>query len=349
MPSPSPIGAFTPGTARLLQPGAVEYDDSNVPKSVTDTWGVVLAYGTRASLSSVSGLPAAGAAHPDFPSLVRGGVTIRSAAEMAGSLVWMIEVSYAPQGAGGTSVENPGDDPDDPGVESAVCILEKAWPIYEVDADFVADCDTGDPVLNSAGEPYDRVPTIKRRYMGARVKRAEQNWPKLAASLDGTLNQSPIYVLGVLFPSRCARLEIEIEDTLAVGSDTRYHVTYNIVPAHNVYGKSGNPAADLDAGFDVPLVEQGFSYLDGNGNLVRATVADESGNQTPTALPVLLDASGGLLAANADPVVHVWHTYKDADWSNLELPEKPLDGDPPTPEPDPNSSDSSSSSSESTP
>ena len=338
MPSPSPIGAFTPGVARLLQPGAVEYDENNVPQSVTDTWGVVLTYGTRPVLGSISGLPAAGSAHPSFPYLIRGGITIRSSAEMAGSRVWIIDVIYAPQGAAG-SVTNPPDDPEDPGETSVIRIVEKAWPIYEVQGDLVADASTGDPVLNSAGEPYDRALTITRRYMGARVKRAEQNWPKLAASLDGTLNQSPIYVLGVLFPSRCARLEIDIEDTLAVGSDSRYLVTYNVVPAHNVYGYSGSPAAPLDAGFDVPLVEQGFSYLSG-GNLVRATVADANGAETPTPLPVLLDASGGLLAANADPVVRVWHTYPDADWTDLNLPETPLDGDPPEPTPEPSSSSS---------
>ena len=325
------IGAFTHGVARLLQPGAVEYDDNDVPQSVTDVWGVVVAYGTRPTLGSISGLPAAGSAHPSFPYLLRAGVTIRNQVELQGSRVWIIEVAYAPQGASG-SVTNPDPDPEQPGVESAVRILEKAWPIYEVESDLVADASTGDPVLNSAGEPYDRVPTIKRRYMGARVKRAEQNWPRAAALLDGTLNQTPVYVLGVLFPSRCARLEIDIEDTLAVGSDSRYHVTYNIVPAHNYYGTSGDPPAPLDAGFDVPLIEQGFSYRSG-GNLVRATVADANGAETPTPLPVLLAADGSLLPASSSPVVHVWHTYPDADWSDLNLPETPLDGDPPATEP----------------
>lgn len=338
MPDPATIGAFTPGVARLLQPGAVEYDDNDVPQSVTDTWGVVLAYGTRPVLGSISGLPAAGSAHPSYPYLLRGGITIRNAVDMAGSRVWIVEVAYTPQGASG-SVTNPDPDPEQPGVESVVRILEKAWPIYEVESDLVADASTGDPVLNSAGEPYDRVPTIRRRYMGARVKRAEQHWPRAAALLDGTLNQTPVYVLGVLFPSRCARLEIDIEDTLAVGSDSRYHVTYNIVPAHNYYGTSGDPPAPLDAGFDVPLVEQGFSYLSG-GELVRATVADANGAETPTPLPVLLAADGSLLPASSDPVVRVWHAYPDADWSELALPETPLDGDPPEPAPEPSSSSS---------
>lgn len=330
------IGAFTPGVARLIQAGAIEYDESDVPQGITDLWAVILGRGVRPQLADISGLPARGTRHPVYTYLVRGGVTIRNAAEQQGSLVWMIEVKYEPQGDGGTSVVNPGDDPDDPGVESAVRILERAWPIYEVEADLVADASTGDHVLNSAGEPYDRIPTIKRRYMGARVKRAEQNWPKLAASLDGTLNQTPVYVLGVFFPSRCARLEIEIEDTLAVGSETRYHVTYNIVPAHNYYGSSGNPPAPLDAGFDMPLVEQGFSYLDSNtGKLVRATVADANGTETPTPLPVKLAADGSLLPNGQPLVVHVWHTYPDADWSDLELPSTPTEGDPPPPEPDP--------------
>lgn len=326
------IGAFTPGVARLIQAGAIEYDESDVPQGVTDLWGVILGRGVRPQLASISGLPAAGSRHPVYTYLVRGGVTIRSAAEQQGSLVWMIEVKYEPQGDGGTSVVNPGDDPDDPGVESAVRILERAWPIYEVEADLVADVASGDPVLNSAGEPFDRAVQVKRRYMGARVKRAEQNWPKLAASLDGTINQQAVAVLGVTFPAHTARLEIEIEDTLAVGSETRYHVTYNIAPAHNYYGKNGQTSQD--AGWDVPLVEQGFSYLD-SGKLVRATVAGEDGAENPTALPILLDANGGKLASGADPVVRVWAAYVEADWSDLELPATPTEGDPPPPEPDP--------------
>ena len=36
MPDPSPIGAFTPGVARLIQPGAVEYDDNDVVVTMRD-------------------------------------------------------------------------------------------------------------------------------------------------------------------------------------------------------------------------------------------------------------------------------------------------------------------------
>lgn len=323
-------GAFTDYVARLVQPGAVQYDDDDKPESVTDVYAVTLPAGVRPILSDISGIPAAGAQHTSYPYLVRGGVTIRNAVENAGSLVWMIDVVFAPASSAG-SVTNPADDPEQPGVESAVRIVERAWPIYQTECDLVADCDTGDPVLNAAGEPYDRVPKITRRYVGARVKRLEQNWPKLALSLDGTLNQLPIYVLGILFPSRCARLEVSVEDTLAVGSETRYAVTYDIVPAHNVYGQSGNPATDLDAGWDVPLLEAGFAYLD-NGSLVRATVADANGTETPTPLPVPLASDGSPLAPGADPVFTVWHAYKDADWSDLNLPETPTEYDPPPPE-----------------
>lgn len=321
-------GAFTDYVARLVQPGAVEYDDDNKPARVTDVYAVTLPVGVRPILSAISGLPAAGSQHSTYPYLVRGGITIRNAVEQAGSRVWYVDVAFAPS-SDSTTVNNPGGGGG--GQASVVRIVERAWPVYETQCDLVADADTGDPVLNAAGEPYDRVPTITRRYVGARVKRAEQNFPSLALSLDGTLNQSPISVLGILFPSRTARLQITIEDTLAVGSETRYVVTYDVVPAHNVYGKSGNPAADLDAGWDVPLLECGFSYLE-DGSLVRATVADAEGNVTPTPLPVPLAADGSKLESGDDPVVTVWKTYPDADWSDLNLPETPTEYDPEPPE-----------------
>lgn len=322
------IGAFTPGVARLLQPGAVQFDDDNVPQSVTDTWGVILSRGSRPALASISGLPLAGSAHPSYPYLTRGGITIRNAVEMAGSLVWMIDVAYAPQGTA-SSVTNPNPDPEQPGEESVVRIVAREWPVYEVQTDLVADALTGEVLLNSAGDPYDRAPQITRRYMGARVKRAEQHWPAAAAALDGTLNRQPVTVLGVQFPSRTARLEVAIEDTLAVGSDARYIVTYDIVPAHNVYGVDANDTP-LDAGYDIPLVERGYRYID-NGNLVRATTVADNGSTTTAADPVLLDANGGLLAANADPVVRIWATYADADWTDLALPDTPTAQDPELP------------------
>lgn len=328
---PTTHGSFTDYTAKLVQPGAVEFDDDNVPVSVTDTWAVTVPRGVRPVLADISGLPSAGSRHGSFPNLVRAGLAIRNAVERAGSLVWLVDVSYAPQSES-TSVSNPNPDPEEPGIESVVRILERAWPVYETQADLVADADTGDPVVNSAGEPYDRVPQITRRWMGARVKRAEQNWPELAASLDGTLNAQPVRILGVLFPSRTARLQITIEDTLAVGSESRYQVTYDVVPCHNVYqvGANGDP---VDAGWDVPLLECGFSYLDSDGNLVRATRPADEGNSdpVPTPLPVRLDANGGMLDPGDDPVFNVVHTYLDADWTDLHLPATPTQYDAPEP------------------
>jgi len=325
MSDPATHGAFTDYVARLVQAGAVQYDDDNKPESVTDVYAVTLPRGVRPILSDISGIPAAGAQHGTYPYLVRAGVTIRNAVEQAGSLVWFVDVAFGVASAS-TSVTNPNPDPEQPGTASVVRIVERAWPIYETQADLVADALNGSAVLNAAGEPYDRVPTITRRYVGARVKRLEQNFPALALSLDGTLNQTQITILGVTFPIRTARLEVEIEDSLAVDSETRYAVTYNIVPAHNAYG------AGLDAGHDVPLLEAGFSYL-ADGALVRATVADASGNETPTPLPVPLAADGSLLEPGADPVITVWHTYRDAVWTDLKLPSTPTEYDPPAPTP----------------
>lgn len=319
------IGAFTPGVARLLQPGAVEFDRGNAPKSVTDVWGVILARGTRpGAISSISGLPLAGSAHPTYPYLARAGVTIRNAVEMAGSLVWMIDVAYEPESTS-SSVVNPGGGGH--GTPSVVRIVGREWPVYEVQTDLVADALTGDALLNSAGDPFDRVPQVTRRYMGARVKRAEQNWPELASTLDGTLNDAEIAVLGVTFPKRTARLEVTIEDALAVGSETRYIVTYDIVPCHNVYGVDAN-GDPLDAGYDIPLVEKGYRYIDGDGALVRATTVADNGSTTTAADPVLLDANGARLAANADPVVSIWAAYDEADWTDLGLPDTPTAQDP---------------------
>lgn len=326
MSDPATHGAFTDYVARLVQAGAVQYDDDDKPESVTDVYAVTLPRGVRPVLSDISGIPEAGAQHGTYPYLVRGGVAIRNAVEMAGSLAWYIDVAFGVASAS-TSVTNPDPDPEQPGTASVVRIVERAWPTYETQVDIVADALNGSPVLNAAGDLYDRVPTITRRYIGARVKRLEQNFPSLALSLDGTLNQTEITVLGVKFPIRTARLEIEIEDSLAVGSETRYAVTYNLVPSHNTYG------ANLDAGWDLPLLEAGFAYKGADGELVRFVQPDENGNPTPTALPQKLAGDGTPLADGADPVITVWHTYRDADWTNLKLPSTPTEYDPPAPTP----------------
>ena len=330
---PTTRGAFTDYAARFVQPGAIEYDRDNAPASVTDVYAVTLPIGVRPALASITGLPAPGERHASYPYLVRAGLTIRNAVEQAGSRVWYVDVAYAPQSEP-TTVTNGGGG-GEPGVASVVRIVERAWPVYETQADLVADAATGEPVLNAAGEPYDRVPAITRRAIGARVKRLEQNFPSLALSLDGTINKQPVTVLGVFFPSHTARLEVSVEDTLAVGSETRYAVTYDLVPSHNVYTVDAQDEP-VDAGWDVPLLEAGFAYKNSDGDLVRATSPAAEGNAdpVPSPLPVLLASDGTRLADGADPVVSVWQAYPDTeDWTNLALPTTPTDYDEPPPTP----------------
>lgn len=337
----STIGTFTYAVAKLYQPGAVELDCSGAAVSVTDVWAFYLHPGERPGPTAgtgvvvPSGLPQKNARNPAWPALRLSGITLRNYAEQSGSVVWLAECAY---GRTTTTASHSGGGGG--GATTYTRIVERAWPIYESQEDLVVDAISGDAVLNAAGEPFDRVPQVKKRYVGARVKRAESEFPADALELDNTVNSDEVTILGITFPKHVARLEVSVEDTLAVGSEGRYVVTYDVVPAHNLVlpaAAGGDPA---DKGWDIPLVETGFNFLDGDGNLVRATIADSDGRETPTAQPVLLADDGTLLPDGDDPAVSVWSAYKEGDWSDLDLPSTPTAGDEdPTP---PNSSSSSS-------
>jgi hypothetical protein len=324
------VGSFPYAVAKLVQPGAVRVDASDAPISITDVWAFWLRPGERPGISDIpgvkepDGIPDALSSHPAWPSLRRGEVTYRSAAEMSGSVVWFAEVEYG-RHTTKSSHSSGGSSP----VTVQTRIVERSWPVYEVQADFTTDAISTDPVLNSAGEPFDSVPQIKQRWLGARVKRAESRFPTDALALDNTVNQAETTVLGVRFPEHSARLEVSVEDTLAVGSESRYLVTYDIVPCHNFTPPASGSTQTVDRGWDLPILETGFRYRDGDGALVRATVEDESGGTSPSPQPVLLDENGALLGQAADPVFRVWSPYAEADWEDLGLPSTPTEGDDP--------------------
>lgn len=329
---PASIGKFTRGVARLAQPGAVELDAASSPLSVADVYVAYLPIGARPSTATISGIPAAGARHPSYRNLYRAAVTIAPRAEQAGSYVWQISVAYDRSGSSSTLP----DDPEQPGTASIVRIVGREWPVYQTEAELVTSID-GHPVLDPAGQPYSSVPRIVRRLHGARVVRLESAFPVRASNLDNTINRAAIRILGVTFPAGTARLELTVEDTLAVGSDERYRVTYDIIPARTPYGTApsqGQPPPD--AGWDVPLLDCGYSYRDSDGNLVRATIPDDEGKPTPSPQPVLLSPNGTLLPDGAAPGYTVYAAYARADWTSLALPSTPTEGDPPPdPEPEP--------------
>lgn len=322
---PATIGAWPKRHARLVQAGTLALDAGGIPRSVTDTWAVYLDPYERPDPATIVGLPAKNDRHPQYPYLIRGGLEFRSAAERSGSVVWFVSVAYAPSGA---STSYSGGSGSGSAATIACRILAREWPIYASQVDLATAVD-GTPVLTPAGQPYDRVPTITRRLVGARVVRAESGWPAVAIGLDNTINSAAVTVLGIAFAKHRARLEVTVEDTLAVGSDDRYRVTYDVIPASCPYSVDGDPA---EAGWDLPLLACGYAYLDGDGNLVRATdPSDDGGEPTPSAQPVLLAADGTRLADGDDPVYDVVQAYAEASWAALSLPANPTDGDPPAP------------------
>lgn len=293
MSDPATIGYWTAGVARLSERGEVS------PSGATDTYTVYWPDTAGAfSLDDVtSGLPAEGDEHPANADLTVAEFRI---AEHEPGVVWRrIQVVYTR----GEEEEEGGSG----GSESIGKLTALDYPIYTQSGDLVADQVSGAPVLNSAGDVFDSVPTVETLYTGVHFTRRLSSWAKVQPqlALNGTVNSAAVTVYGVAFRKRTARLRITARNTLD-GSSRPWELDVTIEPRHAYVDASCAFRPDstmaaydavagrgYDLGWDVAILDCGYQYLDGGGAKVRFTTVDANGAETAPQLPQLLKADGG--------------------------------------------------------
>lgn len=341
MPTPFParrLGAFVYGTARLSERGVPTYSPSGAVSGVTDLWTAVVPADRVVTPDELSGLPAIGSAHPVWGSGVEL-YALRVRDQEPGSRLRIVEAVYE---QAGTLVDDP--DPEHPTPpEERPKLVALDYPCRETSADLVADAITGDPVLNTAGDPFERVPARRILLPGVHWTWSWPAFPEAHLALSGTVNSAAIAIYGLAVGARRGLLRVTVRyepDAASRPWVADYVVEVASTPVlGDWYAPSGAPSrydapaqqgGAIDVGWDAALLEVGYVYLD-NGVRVRATELDEQGRAVAPSSPILLTSAGGRETGTGVGGGYLLvASVPGADWSALGAPE-----DAPEPEPEP--------------
>ena len=311
----STIGAFTVGVARHSRREVAEFDASAKLISCTEVYSFFLDAGKLphlgtppdSSSAAVTGLPAAGSAHP-----ANSAITVRSYSFTAtsdnktGYDAWECAVRYDAKDVAGTG-----------GSGESYRYTAKRLGTVECSVDLVADAKTGEPVVNAAGDVFDSVPQRTIFSPVVEWRRKQKSSPAALCELSGTVNASEFTALGVTFPPRTGRLYVSADWTPG-DDDWPWEVTYRI-EGRNLYVEiDGSP---VNIGWDEAFLECGYRYVETvGGKLVRFMDEDEeTGQLRPSAMPQLLKADG-TDGRGYPPVIRRVATAKGSDWSGLNAP-----------------------------
>ena len=327
MSTPTPY--FTNGTARLSRHGDVQFDDSTAaPAAVADTYTVILADPSkRPALASatgaevISGLPALGDAHPIWGDLTLADYRIKEHAPGEKIVEVVCEYNAAEEEETGGS-----------GSQKIGRLIALDYPAYTQSGDLVTDQVSGAEVLNSAGDVFDNVPQFEAIYTGVHFTRRLTSFPSDVLALAGTVNSVAVTAYGVSFGKRQGRLRVGVR-RLFDGSSRPWELDVTIEPRHT-FVESGAafrpdstmaeyeavPGRGYDVGWDVPLLDCGFQYLDGLGNKVRFVSVAENGEESAPQLPQLLKGDGGSNQFGSYPKsILVVQTAAGNPWTDLKL------------------------------
>ena len=333
----SEILAGTPWTfwaARLTDKGNVQISETGKATSATKTYTVVIPQSSDLVLSSVSGLPARGAAYPGYSALVVSDYRATCANATAG--IWEIEVQY--RNATTTTVP-----PEEPGGQPTTYIYRNvAFGTNGTTRDVLYDAGTGKPLRNMNYDPYADVPQTTVYAPTVTFTRLQTDLPS-AATYAGTINGDAVTVMGVTFPKHTAMIQFSARVVNETVGQTvyPYEVTFSVIGRRNEYGRgasvtvtvngqtvSGNfyrqGATLVDIGYDEAILETGYNVAvyaqGGTAEKKRAQVETTGGVWTDTTEPVPLNNNGAAAKSSEQYVIREWQTVKATNWGALKLP-----------------------------
>ena len=301
MPSPLTIGAFTEFVARLSSFGDISYDSDGSPISVTSVYNVLIPRGTLPTLQNVTGLPANNAAHPVLTNLRVSDFRFVPISQDCGT--WIVEVGYSRNESEESTLED----------ETIVRITSRSWGVNENNVDIVCDI-LGNPIINSAGDPFDSVPQKTVYSPTVSFSRLESAIPSGKISLNGSINKTEITVLGVHFDVCCAKIKITAEES--DNPKYPYRVNYEVIGRTNIVLIDGTPT---DIGWDDAIIQAGYQFIDKDGKRYKFTTKTADGEEKEVSSPQLLDADGND-NRGGQPVLFIITSYEPINWDSLSLP-----------------------------
>ena len=265
-------------------------------------------------------VPAIGTVHPNRPGYYVAKYDIKQP-EGERKATLEITVRYSPQA---WATEGGGGEPPEPTEDYQV--EEWGWDDGTTDRELVDDYN-GNPVLNSAGDPFDSVPSVESP-APTFTKVMKFASRRQYAQYNCTINDSQI-VIGNM---TCAphTLLATISEKRNIG-DENWPYTYTVRLRYRTnFVKKGGDTQRGEIGWNVAIVDAGMREIDTvSGKLVLITnPGDENREPATVTSPELLDGQGHRVARSAsgsaaDPYVLVFQAYKAVSFPNWFYSEPP--------------------------
>ena len=244
--------------------------------------------GATGELLSFTGVPAIGSRHPVLTNLVVDHYECKERTD-GGKKVLDVDVVYSPVV---TETSGTGEE------AQTFVVTEWGWDNGTDEKELVSDV-LGKNVLNSAGDPYDNVPTVsvpapvftkvmkfKERQSGA----MDCNCKVVAASKT---------IGGMSCPSNTLLCCVS-EKRLYNDGDWKYQYTIQLKFKSNKVKVNGNSAVS-EIGWMIAIADSGMRVIDDEGKKKIVRMLDEeTGCMCQVTSPVLLDGSGKKAAEGAD-------------------------------------------------
>lgn len=284
------------------------------------------------------GLPPIGSAHPKDAGLIVASYEVEEGVDSAKATL-NVTVHYTRDAISIERKERE-EGSEEPGEEYAC--EEWGWESGEDSRELTVDA-TGKPVLNSAGDPFESVPsvTVPAPTFRKVMKFAERQTGY--SEYDGKVNHGEMTIGDIVCPART--LLCSIQEKRIFDSD-KYHYQYTVAlrKRSNVYhtrGVDGEQSGAIEAGWDVAIVDTGMRVREGELQNYRKHVPEvvdkETGKLMKIASPVLLDGKGQMLEAEDDkapvPVVLQFFAYDEANFPKWFYSEPEIKKDPEPEEP----------------
>ena len=278
--------------------------------------------------TSFAGVPAIGSVHPSRPGLYALSYDV-SQPDGAAKHTLDVTVNYGPAAI----TISPGEEEGDPDVIDAV--TEWGWDDGTGEKELVTSVPVGGddakPVLNSAGDPFDSVPTVTvPTPMFTKVIRSSEL--KAYAQYFCTVNSKAITVGGVTCPAGTLLCTVAMKKIIGEWR-LPYEYTIHLRYRSNIVSNTYPPAASDEIGWDAAVVDAGMREIDSTTHKLKLiqVVSKETGQPATVTAPELLDGHGAAQTRDsqgqATPVVLTFHAYHRADFPEWFYSE------PPTPTP----------------
>lgn len=257
--------------------------DSRGITSLSRPYQIILDDTMDAETVSFSGIPAIGSAHPSYSKLKVVGYDIEEGTDAAKKTL-NITVNYAIEE---TETYDPGG-----GASSETYALEQwGWDSSTDQKELVQDID-GNQVLNSAGDPFDSVPSVST-YSPVFTKVIKTAARKSGAmAYNCKVNQGSVTIGDQSFPE--GSILCSVEEQKLIG-DTRWDYRYIIRLKYktNKVKLEGN-SAFTDIGWDVAVTDTGMREIDRSTaqKVMISMPSAETGVPCQISSPALLDGQG---------------------------------------------------------